>query len=288
MKKSIHFIINPISGIGEKNILPSLIQKHLDHSIFTYKILFTEHRGHARLLSKTAAEEGVDIVCVAGGDGSVNEAGTALINSSTSLAILPTGSGNGIARHLGLSLKLKRSIQRLNTFKLKHIDTVTLNQKKAIGVSGFGFDALIAKRFDEYHSRGFLSYIKLVLKEFRNYKGISVILNEKEEFSDLLFCSVANTSQFGNGFYISPNSELEDGQFEVVIVKMPQTFAFIGLLIASLRGQIHHSKYVEFYKTSEMQIRIKNSMGHIDGEPVNFKNLNINLKCNPSSLTVVT
>ncbi|RYM34632.1 diacylglycerol kinase family lipid kinase [Brumimicrobium glaciale] len=287
MKKSIRFIINPISGIGKKNILPELIQEHLDHSAFTYDIVFTEHRGHARTLSQEAAEKGIDIVCVAGGDGSVNEAGTALINTKTALAILPTGSGNGIARHLGLSLKLKSMIQRINEYKLDTIDTVSLNSRKAIGVSGFGFDALIAKRFDEYHTRGFLSYAKLVLKEFRHYEGISVVLNDNEEYSNLLFCSIANTSQFGNGFYISPEADIKDGQFDIVFIELPPIFGFVGLLISSIRGTVHKSKYVKLVQTNEASIRVKSSTAHIDGEPIDFKDLSINLKSNPASLSVI-
>src|SRR5690554_5919919 len=158
MKKHIRFIINPISGVGKKKVLPGLIQKYLDHTNFTHDIVYTTHRGHAKEISKEAADEGVDVVCVAGGDGSVHEAGSMLINRKTALAILPTGSGNGVARHLGLSLRLKTSIQRLNEFHLDKMDTLYLNNKSAIGVSGFGFDALIAKKFDKYHARGLLSY----------------------------------------------------------------------------------------------------------------------------------
>src|SRR5690554_5068604 len=154
MKRSIRFIINPISGIGKKNILPQLISEHLDHSKFEYDIKYTEHRGHAYKISKLASEEKIDIVCVVGGDGSVNEAGTALIGTNTTFAILPTGSGNGVARHLGIPLKLNQMIQRLNALNVKCIDTVKIGDRKAIGVSGFGFDALIAKRFDEYYARG--------------------------------------------------------------------------------------------------------------------------------------
>ncbi len=287
MKKSIRFIINPISGIGKKNILPAMIQEHLDHSLFTYDIVFTEHRGHARTLSKDAAEQGINIVCVAGGDGSVNEAGTALINTNTALAIFPTGSGNGIARHLGLSLKLRKMILRLNEHQVDTIDTISLNSRKAIGVSGFGFDALIAKRFDDYHTRGFLSYVRLVLREFRHYEGISVVLNDKEEYTNLLFCSIANTSQFGNGFYISPEADIKDGQFDIVFVQLPPTLAFIRLLISSLCGTVHKSKYVTLIKTNEANIRVKNSTAHIDGEPIDFKDLSVNINCNQASLSVV-
>ena len=290
MKKRIRFIINPISGVGGKNILPRLIESHLDHTLFTYDIVYSQYRGHARTISEEAANEGFDIVCVAGGDGSVNEAGTALINRETALAILPTGSGNGIARHLGLSMRLKSALKRINLQKLDTIDTVTLNSKHFIGVSGFGFDAVIAKRFDEYHSRGLFSYVRLVLREFKNYRGVTVILNENnenKEYSNLLFCTVANTSQFGNGFYISPESDVKDGHFEIIMVSLPRTLGFIRLLYSSLIGKVHESKYVECIQAQNAQIRVKKKEGHIDGEPIELKDLLVQFNCHPKSLSVI-
>lgn len=287
MKKSIRFIINPISGIGKKDVLPGLIQKHLNHSLFTYDIVYTEHRGHAKSISKAAADEGLDIVCVAGGDGSVHEAGSQLIHRETALAILPTGSGNGVARHLGLSLRLKSMIQRLNNYQIEKMDTLQLNDKSVIGVSGFGFDALIAKKFDNYHSRGFLSYAKLVLKEFKEYKGTNVIIENQKVEKNLLFCSVANTSQFGNGFQISPQSEVNDGLVEIVCVETPPLFGFLGLLIGSLRGTVHQSKYVKVIQTNQAEIQITEPLAHIDGEPVEFQELSIKINCLPKSLNVI-
>ena len=78
MKQSIRFIVNPISGVGKKNIIPGLIKKHLDHDVFTYDIVYTEYKLHAKALATEASKEGVDIVCAVGGDGSVHEVGTAL------------------------------------------------------------------------------------------------------------------------------------------------------------------------------------------------------------------
>src|SRR5690554_881677 len=187
MKKSIRFIVNPISGVGKRNILPDLIKKELNHSLFTYEILYTKHRGHAYELAKKLADEKVDIVCVVGGDGSVNEVGSALININTTLAILPSGSGNGVALHLGLPLKLKTAIHRINAHRTIEMDTVEINGRPAIGVSGFGFDAQVAKKFDEYHKRGLISYAKVVLKEWKKYKGITVFFNQKKH-EKLLFC----------------------------------------------------------------------------------------------------
>lgn len=167
------------------------------------------------------------------------------------------------------------------------MDTLTLNGKMAIGVSGFGFDALIAKRFDEYHARGFISYARLVLKEWRDYKGINILINEKTEYRKLLLCSVANTSQFGNNFYIFPKSEVNDGKFEIVLVSLPRFFGLLQLLFSSLLKTIHKSKYVKVIETKSAQIRIKNKIGHIDGDPIEYTNSLIQIECVPRSLKII-
>lgn len=287
MKKNILFIINPISGVGKKNILPGLIDKHLNHDLFNYELVYTQHQGHANELSVKAVEEGVDIVCIAGGDGSVNEGATPLINKNTILAILPVGSGNGIARHLGIPLKLKDAISRINKLQVNKIDTVIINDKKAIGVSGFGFDADIAECFNEHHTRGIFGYAQLVLQRIRKFKGFSIVVDGKEEHSDLLLFSIANTSQFGNGFTISPESNVNDGAIELAFVKTINFFQFIKIAIASLRGTIHKSKHISIVKVKEANIEVPNKLGHIDGEPVHYDSNNINIKCVPNSLSII-
>ncbi|MBW7868266.1 MAG: hypothetical protein H3C31_08085 [Brumimicrobium sp.] len=287
MKKRIQFIINPISGIGKKNILPSLIEKNINHSQFDYEIIYTEHRGHAHELAKQAVKDDIDVVCVAGGDGSVNEVGSALIGSETILAILPAGSGNGVARHLGIPLKIDKAIQQINQFRTITIDTVLLNDKKAIGVSGFGFDALISKEFDEHHTRGIFGYIQVIAREFRHFSGIKVMLDNKKEFTNLLLCSVANTSQFGNGFHISPESNNQDGTIELVFVKIPNLFGFIRMVISSYRKKLHLLKDVEIVSTVEAVLSVPYRIGHIDGDPVLYEETSIHLKCVPRSLKVI-
>jgi len=287
MKRHIRFIINPISGVGKKNILPKLIARYIDKSIFDYDIVFTDYRGHATELAEKAVLEKVDIVCAVGGDGSVNEVGIALIDTNTSLAILPTGSGNGLARHLNLSLKLKRAVKNLNKASKSTIDTVKIDNRHFIGVAGFGFDALVAAKFDEYHTRGFLSYAKLVMKEFRSFKGVSIRINNDEYLDNLLFCTFANASQFGNGFIISPKSNINDGSFEIVCIKNPSYLGFVFLLIRSYLGTIDKSAYFSSITVNQATIETPETKAHIDGEPVIFKNNSLALNCHSNSLSVL-
>jgi len=104
MKKRIWFIINPISGARRKDDIPQMIREYLNHDLFDFEIKLTEHKGHALDLAKEAVENNIDVVCAVGGDGSVHEVGTGLIGSATKLAIIPIGSGNGLARHMNIPL----------------------------------------------------------------------------------------------------------------------------------------------------------------------------------------
>ncbi|PKR81652.1 diacylglycerol kinase [Brumimicrobium salinarum] len=287
MKKHILFIINPISGVGKKNILPDLIAKYINQSLFEYEIVFTQHKGHAEELSAQAAEKNIDVVCVVGGDGSVHEAGKALIHKKTALAILATGSGNGVARHLKLPLNLKHAIKRINDFNVKKIDTVLLNNQPFIGVAGFGFDALIAEKFDQYHNRGLMSYVRLVLKEIRYFKGVNIQINQRKSTENILLCCIANTSQFGNGFTIAPNAKVNDGKFELIVIKSAHIFTLLPLFVLSIIGKLHWSKKVSIERFKEVNIQLKTLMCHLDGEPQEEIQENNQVRIQPQSLNVL-
>lgn len=286
MKKKIRFIVNPISGVGKKNKVPKLIHALLDDNLFDIDIVYTAHRGHASELALEAVNQQYDIVCAVGGDGSVNEVGSALLHTSTALAILPAGSGNGVARHLKIPINLKKAILRINELQTIAMDTLRINGKPAIGVAGFGFDALIAKRFDDYSSRGLISYAKLVLKEWRKFKGINLTINDRA-YSRILLCTIANTNQFGNNFYISPESDVTDGQFELVLLEKQSFFRLLNTLFKSLSKRIQTSNYVSITKHNKLTLNVDNLWGHIDGDPIEFDDSTIKIECLNRSLKVI-
>ena len=109
-KKNIHFIINPISGTGKQENITSKIDKIIDSSIFESNIHFTERKGHATELAKDLRSDNADVIIAVGGDGTVNEIAQSLVNSSTTFGIIPTGSGNGLARHLGIPQNVNKAL----------------------------------------------------------------------------------------------------------------------------------------------------------------------------------
>lgn len=288
MRQHIRFIINPISGVGKKGELPGLIEAHLDHSRFTYDIVYTQYRKHAKKIAKEASDNGVEIVCAVGGDGSVHEVGTALIGTETKLAIIPTGSGNGLARHMGIPLSIPKAIECINEMDFIRMDTVKVNDKPFLGVGGYGLDALIAKRFDEYHKRGFWSYVKLVAREFWKYNpvNISVDMNGEVKKMPVVLCTIANTSEFGNGFVVSPKSDATDGKIELCLLKPFSIWSMPGLIFRFFRRTSHKSRYAEVISFKKAKISIPHQMAHYDGEPFDVRQ-ELNVQVIPHSLNIV-
>lgn len=288
MKQKIRFIINPISGVAKKGDLPQLIEANLDHSKFDYDIAITEYKKHAKKIAYEASLEGIDIVCAVGGDGSVHEVGTVLIGTQTKLAILPCGSGNGLARHLGIPINIAKAIECINKDASIRMDTVLVNDKPFLGIGGYGFDALIARKFDNYHSRGFWSYVKLIFREFIRYNpiNVSVDLNGEIKNMPVVLCTIANSSEFGNGFVVSPTSDVTDGKIELCLLKPFSIWSAPSVAYRFFRRTSHKSKFSEVISFQKARIKLSQNIAHYDGEPFDVRN-ELNIQVVPRSLNIL-
>jgi len=288
MKKKIRFIINPISGGVKKAKVPQMIEEHLDHSLFEYDIAITQYKKHAKSIAEESAREGIDIVCAVGGDGSVHEVGTALVGTTCHLAIIPTGSGNGLARHLKIPLKTPQAIQNINGLYSLLMDTGLANDKPFLGVGGYGFDAFIAKRFDEYHIRGFWGYAQLVYEEYFSYNPpkMKIQLENETIKGKYLLCSIANSSEFGNGFCISPKSNVHDGKMEFVMLSKFAFWKTLGILSRFFFKRIEGSKHIRIVSFEKARIHLEVPLAHYDGEPFDVRK-EINIQIIPKSLHVL-
>lgn len=288
MKRKIRFIVNPKSGIQSKKNIPGLIDLHLDKSQFDYDIIETQHRHHAVEITKAAIAEGFDIVCAVGGDGSVHEVGTALIGTSVLLAIIPAGSGNGLARHLKLPMNPKEAILVLNNSISQQMDTVQVNDRQFLNVGGYGFDALIAKEFDSDQRRGFWGYVKLISKEFFGYKAshFEIEINGEKFKKRLVLCTIANATEYGNGFFISPKSNISDGIIELCLLH-PFRFWHAPAMIRVFFKKTHaESKFIEIIPFEKAKITLEKAVAHYDGEPFEVKN-ELNIEVLPKSLHIL-
>ncbi len=288
MKKRIWFIINPISGVRRKDDIPALISRYLNHEHFSFEIQYTQHKGHAVELAKNAVQLGIDIVCAVGGDGSVHEVGTALIGTQTSLAVIPIGSGNGLARHMFIPRDVKKAIQTINHNQQIIMDTVLVNDQPFLGVGGYGLDAIIAKKFDEDHKRGFWTYVKHVFKEFFRYNPMNISIDTNGEVKKLpvVLCTIANTSEFGNGFKVSPKSDATDGKLELFLLKPFSLFGIPKMIYQFFTGRSDQSVYSEIISFQNAKISIPNGVAHHDGEPLTVLH-ELNVRVVPQSLHII-
>lgn len=269
MKIKIVFIINPIAGGKNKNHFSKVIASHLNVSKFEYELIQTESEKHAYELTKAAILNGAEIVVAVGGDGTINEIGSALIGSACTLAIIPYGSGNGLARSLKIPMNTIQAVKLINQFKTAKIDAAKLNEHYFFNMSGMGFDAHISHVFAKDKNRGLLGYVKATFSELKNYrsKNYKIIIDGKTLEEDAFILSVANSSQYGNEAHIAPRAELQDGLLDLVIVKPFPLYLMPLLALRMFLKTADQSKYLISLQGKSILINRNNNVIHLDGEP---------------------
>lgn len=287
--KKILFIINPKSGVDRVKALQDLIDQHLDHSQFEHKIAHTQYAKHGTEIAKEAAENGYDIVVAVGGDGSVNDIIAGIHSTKAKLAIIPKGSGNGLARSLHIPLDAAKAIQLINQGNNITIDLGKADNRIFVSNAGVGFDALVARKFAKSNRRGMAIYSWIVTKYLWMYKewvwemevdGIPI----KER---AFILTVANAAQFGYNFKIAPHADLQDGLFDIVIIKKYPKI--LGALIAlrAFKGTILQSKYVVHFKGKNITIRHpKLTLLQMDGD-IYKCGTEIQIQMQPASLNIL-
>ena len=270
MTKKVLFIINPASGPGRRKELKNVLLHEAEVSGFD--VVYSKKPGHAFSLSSQAAGN-YDVVVAVGGDGTVNEVGRGLLHSTTSLGIIPIGSGNGLARFLQIPLKVERALEVIREGAVKSIDVIKINDFYSFNVAGIGFDAYISHQFAHKKKRGPLAYLQLISKEFPKYKSknYSLLVDDTPIELDAFLISFANSSQYGNNFHIAPGALIDDGLIDVCLIKDFPKYSAPALLFSLLDQSIDKSKYDTILKARKINIQHpKPLLGHIDGEPVHF------------------
>lgn len=289
--EKIAFIINPVSGRRQKTKKVDLIRKHLDDKRFDPVFFTTKHRGHARELVYELAEKGYSTIIAVGGDGTVNEVNSAAADLKLKVGIIPSGSGNGLARHLKIPVDLTKAVNIINKGRSTFIDAGKLNDIWFFCTCGIGFDAKIGRKFSKIKVRGFASYIRTVIREFRRYnsKKYKFETDGKKVARRAFLITVANASQYGNNAIIAPQARIDDGLFDVCILRPFPIIKVIGLAIMLFRKSIDESSYYEVLKAKEIQFRKKRKkfIFHYDGEPVKLKKTKINISMHPKCLEII-
>lgn len=271
MKRKVLFVYNPISG--SRRLIPVLpiIEKFTNRDLYDYSIASTDHKGHATELAREYALKGYDAVIAVGGDGTVNEVGCGLIGTDTALGIIPCGSGNGLARHLGVSMDLFKAVKWLDKSVYTTIDYGTINDHPFFCTCGVGFDATVSERFSNAGSRGMLTYLESILKEIATYNNqlYKLSFDDSSETFECFIVTCANAGQWGNNAYIAPTASLQDGLLDVVVIH-PFTPIDAPLLAFQLFNKLlDKNDNVTIRKASRLTITRENEgPAHYDGDPI--------------------
>jgi len=287
-KKNVKFIVNPIAGFRrDKQFIIERLQKLSPH--FDVDIQTSSCRGDARRIATAAAQNGFDIVVAVGGDGTVNEVASGLVGSGAALGIIPLGSGNGLARSVGVPMNVEQAIQVICSNHRRHIDVGRAGHRNFFVVTGVGFDAAVGKSFDETTMRGPLPYFYLGIKQLMTYQPKEVQLRfEQQELTLRPFLiTVANTCQYGNGAMIAPHARCDDGQLDICIINNSNKIKILRHLPDLFNGTIDRAPLVQYHRSTEIIIEGDGPLlFHVDGEPETVDRV-LNISILPQALQVI-
>jgi YegS/Rv2252/BmrU family lipid kinase len=244
--KKVRILINPKSGTGGEleHIRDALIE-HWETPENDLSIQFSISKEDGQAKARRAVEEGVGRLLVAGGDGMVNSIGSVLIGTDTALGVIPTGSGNGFARHFNTPLDIDKAIEALAAAQTQRIDVGYANGQPFFVTCSLAWDAALVDVFEKSPVRGVLPYVFSAVYKFFGYtpQPFTLCVDDEEEFiiEDPLLCTIANLTQYGGGAQIAPNARADDGKLQLVTLRqhdLPMVILMLGKLFDGTLDQL--------------------------------------------------
>lgn len=270
-KEKVCLIINPVSGTESKKNIPEFVASALNQKELDLNIRITGYAGHATEIASHAAKNNYKYVIAAGGDGTINEVARTLVDTETALGILPYGSGNGLARDLGIPIDMEKALDIILKSETRTIDYGVVNGHIFFCTCGFGFDAFISDRFADERRRGPLGYVRNIVESVVDFKAEEYYITHDEgqlkEKAFILTC--ANASQYGNEAHIAPGASLDDGKMNVSILKPLNALEVPQTTIQLFTKNIDKNSKMISLITRKLKVqRSEPGIMHVDGDPI--------------------
>jgi diacylglycerol kinase (ATP) len=276
VSETVAVIINPIAGAGRRpdvarrraELATAFLQAHqVEGDVFV-----TERGGHGRDLARAALGRGVSLCIAWGGDGTVNEVASALAFTPAALGIVPSGSGNGLSREVGIPFDPQAAFAVAIGGRDRVIDAGEIEGRLFFNMAGVGLDARIAQRFAAtgLERRGFMRYVEITVSEIftRSSHAYDISIDGRALQSRALLVAIANGRQYGNGALIAPSARIDDGRLEVVVVDDRPAWAVLRHTLKLFRGRIADVPGVTMSSAARVQITAHEPLVyHVDGEP---------------------
>lgn len=284
----VFFIVNKYSGTHHKADFEALIAQVCKENGSEWTCAYTEAPAHACTLAAEAVVRGFSTVVAVGGDGTVNEVAQGLLHTPAAMGIIPKGSGNGLARHLGIPLRTVPAIRSLFTSSVIQMDTFRINGRLSLNVSGIGFDGYVAQLFGKEKTRGLQGYVRLALNEFVQYREFEaqIMMGNDLLRRSAFVIAIANSSQYGNNAKIAPAASVRDGLLNISILKKIPAYR-LDFIYSLFSGKIDQSPCCEALQVRNTRIQLDAPAAyHVDGEPAGTA-ASFNIEIIPASLNIL-
>jgi diacylglycerol kinase (ATP) len=286
----LRFILNSRSGhIRRDPALAGRLRAFIARRGLNAAVAFTEAPCHATALARAALGEGCDVVVAVGGDGTVNEVAQALVGTPATLGLVPLGSGNGLARDLGVPLRTADALEVLLHGRPRMIDMGYANDRPFFCAMGAGFDADLVQRFNRCKRRGLATYVRLGALLWWRQRPERFVVHTGDVRLELtaLLVAVANAAQFGNNARIAPGACVDDGLLDLVAVPPATLHNALPLVWRLFTGTLDRQPQILRLRGAHFTIeRTQPGLFHTDGEigpPV----ARIDISVRPSALRVL-
>lgn len=290
MQDRILFVLNPASTTINKDEIESLISKYAVKHRFDWKIHYTVKENSEKHIQENIKEYKPDLVVAGGGDGTINQVASQLTGSGIELGIIPAGSANGLAYNLNIPPDVEQALDAIFTSDAKPLDVIRINDKiNCLHLSDMGINARIVKRFEQEGAKGLLGYARQMVKElFAKKSIISFRLNidgsSRKYKAEMLV--IANARSYGTGAVINPLGQPDDGEFEIIIIRIYPWWILFYLLRMFIFGKLEKLKYIKVIRTTRAEILIDKPHDlQADGEI--FRNIKtLSVKIMPSAVKI--
>ena len=252
----LYFIVNPISGSGRGRRDFARVEALLRERGAAYEAVYSEHPGHAVALARAAVEAGERCIIAVGGDGTVNEVASVLVNTGVVMGVLPFGTGNDLARVAGFPEDPEAAVDTLLAGRTRRMDAGMANDRFFLNVSGFGFDVDVLVNTERYKEKynGMLPYLLGIVRTLSHLRRLHLTVTHdgvSESFTGVLV-TVGNGQYFGGGMHAVPSADLYDGLFDVLVIKNLSLLRFISLLPCFIKGKHMGNPVVHHFRTAEL------------------------------------
>jgi diacylglycerol kinase (ATP) len=259
------FVINAAAG-KQKTDWETTIRNYFEDKPFSIILFTLPHPCNPKQVKEQIAQHKPDRIIAVGGDGTLKLVAESVLNSDLPVGVLPGGSANGMAKELGIPMDPVKALDVVAQGSLKKIDLIRINKELCIHLSDIGFNAFVVKTFESFDKRGMWNYVKAAFKVLWRHRHMQVSMaGDKQSIKrSAAMVVIANATKYGTGAVINPDGKLDDGLFEIIVIRKISFQEILKMMIT--HREFDRSK-TELFTAASVEVHSKHRVHfQVDGE----------------------